>query len=105
MAGYSFQPLPGVIKCEAKAERQLPFEKDHNGPKMFCVPHGHWEHKPVHDITRMGVHFQALRAGRDGERACHKDHVYPHREPIRSGTGSLLGITQFHAKFLNYRHH
>lgn len=57
------------------------------------------------EITRTDVRFQALWAGEDGEGARHKDHVYPHREPIRSGTGSLLGVTQLDAKFLNCKYH
>lgn len=67
--GYQFQPFPDVIKCEAKTERWLPFEKDNNGPKMFCLPHGHKEHKPVHKIKGTDVHFQVLWAGKDGKRA------------------------------------
>lgn len=55
-----------VIKCETKAERWLPFEKGNNGPKMFCLPHGHKEHKPVHKITGTDVHFQVLWTGKDG---------------------------------------
>lgn len=59
----------------------------------------------MHEITRTDTHLQGLWAGKDGEKACHKDHAYPYHEPIRSGTDILLEITELDAKFLNCRYH
>lgn len=99
-AGYWFQAFPDVIKCGARSERWLPFEKDNNGPKMFCLPHGHKEHKPVHKNNRN----RRVLPGFMDRKGRVKSPYFPPKASSWE-TGSLLGITQLDTKFFNCRSH